>query len=153
MSTSNRIGNRVGEAGTPCPPRILVVDDNPSALYMLRRTLEAMDFEVDTADSLEEALRALPEAAYRAVLTDLRLGGDERTLGLEIVAAARAVHPQATVVVLTGFGNPAVMDQVFQLGASFYFEKPVSIERLRQAFAGAALPHPPRSVAPAEGRP
>ena len=37
---------------------------------------------------------------------------------------------------LTGFGNPAVMDKAFQMGADFYFEKPVSLERLNRALLG-----------------
>lgn len=134
------------ESAGPSP--VLVVDDSPSVLFMLRRTLEAMGYAVDTAGSLDEGLGALRRAPYRAVITDLRLAGDERTLGLELVAAARAALPGAAVIVLTGFGNPAVMDQVFRLGASFYFEKPVSIGRLKVALAGVA---PARAPRPAHG--
>ena len=122
----------------PPAPRVLVVDDSASVLHMLRATLEPMGFEVDTAGSLDEALRKLPLAPYGAIITDLRLAGDERTLGLELVSAARAAHPGASVIVLTGFGNPNVMDRVFRLGASYYFEKPVSIDRLRTALVSAA---------------
>jgi len=119
---------------------------------MLRSTLEAMEFDVDTANSLEEALGTLRRTTYSAVITDLRLGADERTLGLELVAAARAAYPRAPVIVLTGFGNPNVMDQVFRLGASFYFEKPVSISRLKRALEGVAPPNPPRTCSRAEER-
>ena len=126
--------------------RVLVVDDSPSVLFVLRRTLEAMAFSVDTAASLEDALGALRRTPYRAVITDLRLAGDERTLGLELVAEACASHPETTVIVLTGFGNPTVMDQVFRLGARFYFEKPVAIDRLKVALAAV----PPRGGARAE---
>ena len=133
--------------------RVLVVDDSPSVLFMLRRTLESMDLVVDTAGSLDEALRMLGRAPYRAVITDLRLAGDERTLGLELVAAARTAHPEAAVIVLTGFGNPAVMDQVFQLGATFYFEKPVSVERLKLALAGLPPARASRVPGAAEERP
>ena len=147
LSSANRNGHFADRDESACAPRVLVVDDSPSVLFMLRRTLEAMDLAVDTASSLDEALRALDRAPYRAVITDLRLAGDERTLGLELVAAARAAHPRAAVIVLTGFGNPTVMDQVFRLGASFYFEKPVSVERLRLALAGL----PPAGSAPPNG--
>jgi DNA-binding NtrC family response regulator len=125
----------------PCgPPRILVVDDSPSVLYVLRRTLEPMDFLVDTVGSLGDALEILARCEYRAVITDLRLGGDERTLGLEVLSACKRLHPGTAVIILTGFGNPAVMEKAFDLGASFYFEKPVSLERLKRALAGEAGP-------------
>jgi CheY-like chemotaxis protein len=35
---------------------ILIVDDNQSNLYSLKKLLESKDFQVDTADSGEEAL-------------------------------------------------------------------------------------------------
>ncbi len=140
MSIPKRNGSSPDPSDSAPRSRILVVDDSPSVLFMLRRTLESLEYDVETASSLDEAVAALPKAPWAAVITDLRLAGDERTLGLELVAAARAALPQAPVIVLTGFGNPVVMDQVFRLGASFYFEKPVSIERLKLALAGL----PPR---------
>ena len=118
------------------PPRVLVVDDSPNVLFILKRTLQRMGFEVDTADSFEAGLEILPRVEFAAVITDLRLGGDEKTRGLEILSASRRAHPQARVIVLTGFGNPTVMDRAFQMGADFYFEKPVSLDRLKRALAG-----------------
>lgn len=118
------------------PPRVLVVDDSPSVLFILKRTLEQMGFEVDTAESCEAALGILPRVEFAAVITDLRLGGDERTRGLEVLTASRYAHPRSKVIVLTGFGNPTVMDKAFQMGADFYFEKPVSLDRLKSALAG-----------------
>ena len=122
------------------PPRVLVVDDSPSVLHVLRRTLESMDFCVDTVDSLEAALEILARVEYRAVITDLRLGGDERTLGLEVLSACKRLHPATDVIILTGFGNPTVMERAFELGANFYFEKPVSLDRLKLALAEEPRP-------------
>ncbi len=125
----------------PCPPpRVLVVDDSPSVLYVLRRALEPMAFQVDTVDSVAAALEILARRAYHAVITDLRLGGDERTLGLEVVSACRSLCPEADVIILTGFGNPLVMEKAFELGATFYFEKPVSLERLKLALTEGPRP-------------
>ncbi len=107
---------------------------------MLRRTLEQLDFRVDTADSVDAALEILTRYDYRAVITDLRLGGDEKPLGLEVLSACKRLRPGRPVIVLTGFGNPTVMERAFKLGATFYFEKPVSLERLRLALAGETRP-------------
>ncbi len=107
---------------------------------MLRRTLEQMDFQVDAVDSVDAALEILTQVEYRAVITDLRLGGDERTSGLEVLSACKRLRPGSPVIVLTGFGNPTVMEKAFRLGATFYFEKPVSLERLRLALAGEVRP-------------
>jgi DNA-binding NtrC family response regulator len=118
------------------PRRVLVVDDSPGVLYVLKRTLERMGLEVHTADSCEAALEILPLVEFAAIITDLRLGRDERCRGLEVLSASRRASPRTRVIVLTGFGNPAVMDKAFHLGADFYFEKPVSLDRLKRAVAG-----------------
>lgn len=131
---------RTGGAEPGRQRRILVVDDSPSVLYVLRRTLEQMAFRVDTVDSLAAALEILGREEYGVVITDLRLGGDERTLGLEVLSACKRLHPATDVIILTGFGNPSVMERAFELGASFYFEKPVALERLKVALAGEARP-------------
>jgi DNA-binding NtrC family response regulator len=120
--------------------RVLVVDDSPSVLYVLRRALEPMNFRVDTVDSLGAALEILARHEYSAVITDLRLGGDERTLGLEVLSACKRLHPGTDVIVLTGFGNPTVMEKAFELGANFYFEKPVALERLKLALVPEVRP-------------
>ena len=44
------------------------------------------------------------------------------------------------MIILTGFGNPVVMEKAFELGATFYFEKPVSLERLKRALAEEPRP-------------
>ncbi|MGZ6970724.1 MAG: response regulator, partial [Thermoanaerobaculia bacterium] len=120
--------SRATLARRSAPPRVLVVDDSPAVLFVLKRTFEQMGFAVETADSCEAGLAILPRTAFAAVITDLRLGGDERTRGLEILSMSRQAQPRARVIVLTGFGNPTVMDRAFQMGADFYFEKPVSLE-------------------------
>lgn len=131
---------RTPGAGPDRQRRALVVDDSPSVLYVLRRTLEQMAFGVDTADSLAAALEILGRCEYGVVITDLRLGGDERTLGLEVLSACKRLHPGTEVIILTGFGNPSVMERAFELGANFYFEKPVALERLKLALGGEARP-------------
>jgi DNA-binding NtrC family response regulator len=131
-------GKRAAEPARP--RRVLVVDDSPSVLYVLRRTLEQMAFRVETADSLAGALEVLGRCEFGVVITDLRLGGDERTLGLEVLSVCKRLHPGTEVIVLTGFGNPTVMERAFELGANFYFEKPVALERLKLALAGEGRP-------------
>jgi len=59
-------------------PRILVVDDEESMRYFLRRSLKREGFNVETAASGEEALDLAPEGRFDLVLLDLRLPGRAR---------------------------------------------------------------------------
>ena len=41
---------------------------------------------------------------------------------------------------MTGYGDPAIMQQAFDMGASYYFEKPVELQILSRAIQELGLP-------------
>ena len=57
------------------PARILVVEDNPLNLKLVRDVLTFANYDVIEAQSGEEALRAAKETPPDLVLMDLQLGG------------------------------------------------------------------------------
>ncbi|BEV02864.1 ATP-binding protein [Chryseobacterium gambrini] len=52
---------------------ILIVDDNQSNLYSLKKLLESKDFQVDTADSGEEALMKALKNDYALIILDVQM--------------------------------------------------------------------------------
>jgi DNA-binding NarL/FixJ family response regulator len=80
-------------------PRILLVDDDPTVLRALWRLLKNSrpDFKINSASSAAQALEALSELSYDAVITDLQMPGGGGQAVLEALAArypgtARIVH-------------------------------------------------------------
>src|SRR4051812_32713776 len=80
-------------------PRILLVDDDPTVLRALWRMLanSRPDFKINGASSAAQALEALSELSYDAVITDLHMPGGGGEAVLEALAAyypetARIVH-------------------------------------------------------------
>jgi len=92
---------------TPTPsqtlpsPRILIVDDEPAILGMLRTLLESAQFQVETARSAAQAQEYLRENAFDIVLTDMRM--ETATAGYDVVRAARALRPRPAIAILTAF--------------------------------------------------
>jgi two-component system response regulator HupR/HoxA len=87
--------------GTPLPlPRVLVVDDEPLNLDLLRRTLQRQ-FEIIEADSASAALRALDEigGGVEVILCDQLMPGQS---GTQLAATVRARWPQIRFVLVTG---------------------------------------------------
>jgi DNA-binding NarL/FixJ family response regulator len=64
---------------------------------------------------------------YDAIIADIRLTGVLSKEGLVLLCLAKAQDKDIKVIIMTGYGNPEVMQEVYGLGADFYFEKPVSI--------------------------
>src|SRR5262245_56211031 len=71
------------------PSRILIVDDDPSALRLLTLGLESAGFEVQTAGSGEEALSMIAQRAPDAVVLDFEMPGLN---GAEVCAKIRSAE-------------------------------------------------------------
>ena len=113
--------------------RILIVDDEDETLYVYSRLLRRLRIPVDAARTKEEAEQSIGSNDYRVVVTDLRLTGVTGEEGLDILRFARSRSHDIEVVVVTGYGSPAAMTKAYQLGAAYYFEKPVGPDALLHA--------------------
>jgi DNA-binding response OmpR family regulator len=110
----------------PMPPRerspILVVDDDPKIVALVRTYLERERFPVATAGDGATALRAIDELQPRLVILDLMLPEID---GLSVIRRARA-RGDVPILVLSARG--AVGDRIVGLaeGADDYLPKPFS---------------------------
>ena len=86
------------------------------------------------AGTLGEALSALAERPYHLVVTDIRLGG-KRDGGLQVMAAAGILAPDAVVVALTAYPDEDNRHASLRLGAAHFLEKPVPLATIAQLAA------------------
>jgi len=113
--------------------KLLVIDDEVAFLIALRKLLAEPEIEVDTAETMEDSMGLLESKTYDAVIADIRLTGVQRKEGIIILDHVKKKHNDTKVIMMTGFGNPDVMQEAYSLGADFYFEKPVSVSVLKGA--------------------
>jgi len=113
--------------------RILIVDDEKAILLAFKKLLRSPNIDVDTAETIGETEDLLKRNIYNAAIVDLRLTGVDGEEGLKIMKHIKEFYPQTNVILVTGYGSSAVMEKAQALGAAFYFEKPVSIEILKNA--------------------
>ena len=121
--------------------RLLVIDDEVAFLIALRKLLAEPDIEVDTAETIEDSMDLLESKTYDAVIADIRLTGVQRKEGILILDHVKKKHDDTKVIMMTGFGNPEVMQEAYSLGADFYFEKPVSVSVLKGALQKLGIMH------------
>jgi len=105
--------------------KVLLVDDEPAVLFMLREVLADRGHEPITAASGREALAKLESAD--AVVTDLAMPGMS---GLELLAAIRERDASLPVVLLTAHGSEKVAVSAMKAGAYDYATKPFDIDEL-----------------------
>ena len=112
--------------------RILIVDDEPLVLEVLRDVLTSEGFTVSQASKAELALEMLAREPHALVLCDIRMPGMD---GFELLRAVRRSHPGTDVIMMTGFGSLDGAIDAMALGAADYLIKPLKpkeiVTRLR----------------------
>jgi CheY-like chemotaxis protein len=106
-------------------PIILVVDDEPAILGLVKEILRSADYLVNTATNGKEALVALQAHPYDLVITDMIM---PQMGGMELVKYLRLHHPETLVIVFTGFASYQDAVQAVKIGAFDYLPKPVQPE-------------------------
>jgi len=119
--------------------KILCVDDEANVLAAFRRNLRKA-FDLETAQSPEEGLKAIAETGpYAVVVSDLKMPGMD---GIQFLAKVREVAPDAVRVMLTGNADLEAAAAAVNEGHIFRFlTKPVETDTLARALRAAIEQH------------
>jgi two-component system response regulator AtoC len=101
--------------------RVLIVDDEENIRLVLRTLLKKHGYEVESAESGEEALAKMDTFAPDVVLTDVRM---PKMGGLELIAALKERDNPATVIVMSAYGSMDLALEAMKAGAYDYVGKP-----------------------------
>jgi len=127
LAESGTVGCRSWPMKTEVATRaVLVVEDEQSIRDVLVELFEVDGNTVTSAEFLPEALDKLRTQRFDLIVTDLRLGG-KRDGGLQVMALAGMLSPDAMVLVLTAYPDDSNRQASFRLGALHFLEKPVDL--------------------------
>ena len=101
--------------------RVLLVDDEVTALLTMKAVLEISGFDVDTAASAREGKSKIKLREYQMIITDMRMESD--AAGREVIQAARTAPYHPAVALLTAF--PVDDDEWQDMGADKMLVKPM----------------------------
>ena len=110
---------------------VLIIEDEQSIRDVLVELFEVDGNTVASAELLPEALERLRAQRYDLIVTDLRLGG-KRDGGLQVMALAGMLSPEAMVLVLTAYPDDSNRQASLRLGALHFLEKPVDLSTIAQ---------------------
>ena len=116
--------------------RILVVDDEPQVLTVMKRMLEFSGYTVVAKEDSVEALQAFGDApdSFKAVFTDMcmpQMNGDV------LSSRMKEIRPDIPIILCTGYSELYSEDKAREAGLAGYLQKPIyhkqMVETLRQA--------------------
>ncbi len=110
-------------------PKILVVDDDPASLALVKAALSQGHYEnVDAFISPIEAQKSYREKKYDVLITDLRM---PRLSGFDILAEIKEIHNhKPSVIVLTAQAEADSEIRALKMGAKKVFFKPYKVSEL-----------------------
>jgi two-component system response regulator PilR (NtrC family) len=135
---------------TPPPPRLLVVDDEPDLRTLYELTLLREGYDVESAESVEEAWASLSVQKFNLVITDMRLPDGN---GLDLLRRLEEAGRSERGVVITAYGSAENAVEALKAGAYDYLTKPVDLRQFRAVVAsalGRAAPPPTEAARPRE---
>jgi two-component system response regulator AtoC len=101
--------------------RVLVVDDEENLRVVLRTLLRRNGYEVETASNGEDALSLVDSFGPDFILTDVRM---PKLGGLDLLQTLKAKGNEATVIVMSAYGNMDMAIAAMKAGAYDYVQKP-----------------------------
>jgi two-component system response regulator AtoC len=107
--------------------RVLVVDDEENLRLVIRSFLKRSGYEVEAASSGEDALGLVESFGPDVILTDVRM---PKMGGLDLLATLKAKGNEATVIVMSAYGNVDLAIEAMKAGAYDYVQKPFKSEEL-----------------------
>jgi serine phosphatase RsbU (regulator of sigma subunit)/CheY-like chemotaxis protein len=106
---------------------ILIVDDEPGNRETLRDIFEEMEYHADTAATGQEALEKVRNRFFNVAILDIRLPEMD---GTELLAQIKAVHPDTTCIMVTGYASLQTSLRAINAGAYAYIIKPLDIDHV-----------------------
>lgn len=110
--------------------RVLVVDDQYGIRILIKEILKKDGIEALLASNGAQALDVLSRKKPKLVLLDMRIPGMS---GVDILKKIKEVSPATVVMIMTAYGDDAMISEAKKNGAVAYFPKPFDINELLHA--------------------
>ena len=112
--------------------RILVIEDNPKNMKLVRDVLQFSGYEVIEATSGEDGVRLAGQHEPDLILMDLQLPGIDGMEALRQIRGGNAGVGAVPVLAVTASAMDEDRDRAYAAGFDGYVQKPISVRGLQQ---------------------
>ena len=106
---------------------ILIVDDDPYSLILLKEYLNSLNAEIYTATNGKKAVEICKNQMIDLILTDILMPGMN---GIDTIKSIRKNNKDVKIIVQTGFASKEKTDEIISTGADAFILKPYSKNEL-----------------------
>lgn len=105
--------------------KILIVDDEPRILLLMKSLMKANGYDVETAKDGPSALEIVKQGGIEIVVTDLRMTPMD---GMQLFREIKAFNPNIPVVLLTAYASVETAIEAMKSGIFDYLTKPFKVD-------------------------
>ncbi|HMK75273.1 MAG TPA: sigma-54 dependent transcriptional regulator [Thermodesulfobacteriota bacterium] len=106
---------------------ILIVDDDKSIRYSLKRMMEGK-YSIVTAQNGEEALELLKQTSPDLIIMDIKMPGRS---GIDVLKEMKSIDPKSLAIIMTAYGTTETAIEAMKYGAFDYILKPFPIPQMK----------------------
>ena len=107
--------------------QLLIIDDDFGPRESLRFLFKDI-YEVYCAESVDQGVELLKKLTPDCIISDIKMPGKTGIKGLEEI---RAIDPDVSIIMLTGFGSLETAQEAIRHGANDYLKKPFDTHEIR----------------------
>ena len=122
----NESDRQAGSLGGDAP-RLLVVDDEATALEVIERFARQLGFDVTSRGGGHDALACFPDVKPDVALVDLCM---PEFSGMDVLKSMRIADPDCQVILMTGNATIDTAIEAVRAGALDYLSKPLDFGRV-----------------------
>lgn len=114
--------------------RLLIIEDEETLRESLKRVFLREEYEVDSADSAETALKMVDGRIYDLIISDIILPGMN---GIELLKKCREQNAEQIVIIITAYASLETAVEALRAGAYDYIVKPIIHEEIKRIVRNA----------------
>ncbi len=103
-------------------PSILVVDDEPNALFTVSQMLMDEGYRVLSSSNGQEALGIFKKNSIDMVISDVKMPDFN---GIDLLGELKSINQDIPVILMTAYGSISMAVEALSQGAYYFFEKPI----------------------------
>jgi YesN/AraC family two-component response regulator len=112
---------------------ILIVDDEPGIVEIIKDFFEEEGYRIYTADTAEDGVRLVQQIKPDLLMVDMKLPDGS---GLKVLISAKQSSPRTKTIVITGYVDQSVIDEAEKVGRDVFLQKPFDLQILKKEVDG-----------------
>ncbi len=116
--------------------KILIIDDDPSVITLIKYHLEKEHYKIESAETGEQGLKLIDYYLPDLVFQDVRLPGIS---GVKLLQQIKSINPHLPVILITAYGGVKLAVESIKKGAFDFLTKPINSEELKISVRNALL--------------